>query len=244
MPRFFVKNNDIKDDFIDITGDNVNHIANALRYKVGDTILLCSEDGINYDCTICEISKTNIKTKINNSCNNNSELKININLYQAIAKGEKMDTIIQKATELGITNIYPVETQNTIVKLKDNATSKIERWNKIAREAAEQSERGSIPTVFEPIKFSSALKLAKDQGEVCVCYGREKDLNIKEYLKNISLENTNIISFFIGPEGGFSKEEIMLVDSLDIITISLGNSILRTETASLMFLSIIKYILL
>lgn len=244
MPRFFIDNSNIKNDIITINDDKVNHISNSLRYKIGDELLLCNNSGMNYDCTISNITKSEIECKVNSSYENTSELSVKIKLYQGIAKGEKMDNIIQKATELGIYEIIPTETQYTVVKLKDDnkVDNKITRWNKIVKEAAEQSERGYIPSVSNPIKLIDAFKKAKDEGKVILCYAREDNYSIKDYINENAFSKDEVISVFIGPEGGFDKKEIEEANKLNIFPVTLGKSILRTETASLMVLSIFKYL--
>ncbi len=160
MPRFFIENKDINDNKIIISGDKIKHISKVLRYKEGDLLELCNGENVFFDTTIDEITKDEIKCTIDKTFDGGEYKNLKINLYQGIAKGEKMDTIIQKATELGASSIVPVETKHTVVKLSgdDKVSKKIARWSKISEEAAEQSERGIIPCVLEPMSFINAVK--------------------------------------------------------------------------------------
>lgn len=253
MPIFFAskENIDLNNNKIHLDIETSNHISRVLRHKLGDIIEISDGNLTNYTCKITTIDTPNISLDIISSKNSSSEFPFEVNLYQGIAKGEKMDSIIQKAIELGVSNITPVETKFTVVKLNgdDKVSKKIDRWNKISKEAAKQCERGMIPTVSFPKKFKDALKESlENDGISFICYGREDNYNLKQFFKdnNISKDNLNSvkkISFFIGPEGGFDKEEIELASNMGIQSVSLGNRILRTETASGCVLSMIQYML-
>lgn len=250
MPNFFAEKNNINLETKEIILDEEtsHHISKVLRYKEGDKITASSEM-INYNCIIKSISNSNVTLSIESECENKAEYPFEVNLYQGIAKGEKMDNIIQKATELGVTNIIPVETKFTVVKLigDDKVSKKIERWNKISKEAAKQSERGRIPTVTMPLTFKESIKKCVSENSIAlVCYGRENNYNLKMFFKdkNISKENISNIksfSFFIGPEGGFDVSEIDYAKENGIESVSLGERILRTETASGALLSMLEY---
>ena len=150
MPKFFIKTDNIKEnEEIHIIGNDVNHLKNVLRKKVDDKITVCNSDtSINYECIIIEIEENEIICKIVNEEESVSESKLNITIFQGLPKADKMELIIQKATELGVKNIVPVNTKRTIVKLKDkDKQNKVSRWQKIAEVAAKQSGRDIIPKI-------------------------------------------------------------------------------------------------
>lgn len=240
MPKFFTAKNRISGNEIVLDEESSKHLIKVLRYKIGDKIDVCDGENTDYHCEILDSSE-NVKLQILSSENSKSEFPFEVILYQGIAKGEKMDNIIQKATELGITKIVPVSTKNTVVKLDGKEDKKITRWQKIALEAAKQSERGVIPVVENPISFKEAIKIASSSTSM-ICYGREDNYTLKNFFedKNVGSDTTSI-SFFIGPEGGFDPKEIEDAKSLGIEPISLGDRILRTETASIAFLSMLQY---
>ena len=248
MPKFFAeeKNIDKENKKIILDAETSHHVLKVLRYKLGDDVTISSGDLIDYDCKISNTDNFIVTLDILNEKENLSEYPFEINLYQGIAKGDKMDNIIQKATELGVTNIIPTETKFTVVKISDDKSDKkIDRWNKIAREAAKQSERGIIPTVKSPMKFKDAILECKDKIAM-VCYGREDHYNLKNFFndKNINkdnIKNIKSISFFIGPEGGFDLSEIEFAKENGIEIVSLGDKIYRTETASIVMLGMLTY---
>ncbi|NLV76009.1 MAG: 16S rRNA (uracil(1498)-N(3))-methyltransferase [Tissierellia bacterium] len=239
MHRFFVGEEQIYEEIIEILGQDTKHIKDVLRLKVGDTIEISSSNGI-YRCNIIEIYDNKIVTKIVESFQGKNEPPIHIALYQAIAKGDKMDYIIQKNTEIGVKEIYPIITNRTIVKIKDKKKeqSKLNRWRMIAEEAAKQSKRDCIPDVLDIMDFKQMLNNLKDEKNILVPYEMEKKGCLKSILGNIEGNKINII---IGPEGGFEEKEIQLLKSIGGQSVTLGPRILRTETAGLVVSTIILY---
>jgi 16S rRNA (uracil1498-N3)-methyltransferase len=172
-----------------------------------------------------------------------TELPVKLYLFQGLPKSDKMELIIQKACELGAFEIIPVATKRAVVKLDDKkAKKKTERWNSIAESAAKQSRRSIIPVVKEPMNYKEALSYAKDLDMVLIPYENYKDMTeTKQVIDEINTENIKSIGIFIGPEGGFEKEEVDMADDCGFKRISLGKRILRTETAGLMILSVIGF---
>ncbi len=238
MRKFFVEDSTIKNNKVFISGEDVNHIKNVLRLKVGDNIIVSNGKCSEYEVQIKDISSI-IEGQIIQKIENNSEPSVDITLFQGIPKGEKMELIIQKAVEVGVKKIIPVITERVIVKLDEkSAEKKAERWQKISEQAAKQCGRNVIPEVSQPISYNQALKILESYDLALVLYEKEKDKTLKEILSELS----NIpqrIAVFIGPEGGFSDKEAELVSRF--IIISLGPRILRTETAGLVAVSIILY---
>ncbi len=238
MAKFFISNNLIKDNKIFLDGENANHIINSLRCKIGEEIEISSGDGYDYICKIEEINKNSVIAKIIDCFGNESEPKTKITLYQGLPKSEKMELIIQKCVELGIDEIVPVNTDRTIVKLVGKEDKKIVRWNKISEAAAKQSRRGKIPVIQPILNFSDAIKQANKNSLNIIPYEKEKSNTIKSIIKQF---NGNSIGIFIGPEGGFSEKEITLAVENNIIPITLGKRILRTETAGFITTAILLY---
>lgn len=238
MAKFFVSNNLIKDDKVFIDGENVNHIINSLRCKIGEEIEISTGDGFDYLCKIEEISKDLVIAKIIDCFGNESEPNVKITLYQGLPKAEKMELIIQKSIELGIDEIVPINTDRTIVKLAGKEDKKLARWNKIAESAAKQSRRGKVPKVRSIINFSQAIQQASQNNLNIIPYEKEEKNSIKNIIKDF---NGKSIGIFIGPEGGFSKKEIEIAIENNIKPITLGKRILRTETAGFITTAILLY---
>ena len=239
MNRFFIDREQIIDDEIQIIGKDIKHIKNVLRLKPKDKIELVCE-GQLYISEILEIRSNMVKTLILDASEGKSEPPVHIVLFQGIAKGNKMEYIIQKSTEIGVKEIYPVITDRTIVKIKDKKKeqNKIKRWNIIAEEAAKQSKRDFLPVVNNIISFSEMIELLSNEKNIIVPYEMEKSYGLKESLKNIIAGKTNII---IGPEGGFAEDEVEMLKDIKAQVITLGPRILRTETAGLVVASIVLY---
>lgn len=240
MHRFFVKQENIKKGSIIVDGEDVQHISRVLRLQTGDRIVLCDGYGTDYLAVIESIGKNSVGTTIIEREASKGEPDIDVVLYQGIPKSAKMDTIIQKCTEMGIKRIVPVTTARTVVKLESekDEKKKVERWVKIAEEAAKQSGRGVIPQISMPMTFTQALMDAAGLDIAIVPYELEDSLGIKEALKN---GKGSRVGFFIGPEGGFEPYEIERVKEAGAVPVTLGSRILRTETAGIAVLTSIMY---
>ena len=239
MSRFFVKQEDIHSNEIYIRSEDVNHIKKVLRAQCGDVLTLCDGKGSDFEVEIKELEKDYILTSIISSMSSRSEPPIDITLFQGIPKYDKMDFIIQKSVELGVNRIVPVITDRTIVKIANisDTENKRVRWQKIALEAAKQCNRGVIPSVEVPMNFDSALKLAKESQLSIIPYEKEMQKRIKDYIS----EGIKSLAIMIGPEGGFSEDEIIKATLNTIKPITLGPRILRTETAGIVVISILMY---
>lgn len=240
MHRFFVDKDNITDEYITITGENVNHIKNVLRLKVGDEIFLCDGERNDYLVKIEAIAKDKVTGLIIDKMKSKSESDVEVILYQGMPKGSKMELIIQKATELGVSKIVPMISDRVVVKFKDykKTSKKVDRWNKIALEASKQCNRGIVPKVTSPVKFKDVLIELKDKKNIIVPYENEENISIKSVLKNISKDSVNIV---IGPEGGFEESEIENFKSINAKIVSLGSRILRTETAGIVTVALALY---
>ena len=237
MYNFFTQSAMINDRF-EIVGADFNHIKNVLRLKIGDKIII-SNNGTSNLCKIESFSDSSVIAVIEQENYNDTSLPISVTLFQGLPKSDKMELIIQKAVELGVDEIVPVEMARSIVKLDGKkADSKISRWQAIAESAAKQSKRTAIPTVNSVISFVDAIKLAKDMGVLIVPYENKDGMTATlSALKSIKRDMK--IGVMIGPEGGFDDNEIALAESAGGKVVSLGKRILRTETAAITALSMI-----
>lgn len=239
MPRFFTK--DIENNKAYIKDEDAKHIKKVLRMKIGESIDICDTNGYDYIGTIDELSDSFVCVNLNEKMPSKSEPSINLTLYQAMPKGDKMEFIIQKATELGIVKIVPFISKFCVSRPDEkSAKKKTERYQRIAFEAAKQSQRGIIPVIENQMTFDEALlEMEKSKGSM-IFY--EKATNSFKNAINISTQNQNRdISIMVGSEGGFSEEEIAQAIEKNIQIISLGNRILRCETAPLTAISVIMY---
>lgn len=238
MPKFFVSQNQINQKSIEIIGDDAKHISTVLRAKIGDKITICDKNGLDYECSILQIDKKSVTAEIDEIHKNENEPKIKITLFQSIPKLDKMETVIQKCVEIGVDRIVPVISEHTVVKINDKAEKKLERFRKIAEAAAKQCGRGKIPEVCEITNFKSAVDMAAKLDNAFIPYEKEKNRTIKSFIKEIKSKEVGI---FIGPEGGFSDDEIKLCAENGIKSVTLGKRILRTETAGLVTSVILLY---
>ena len=240
MYQFFVEEEQVHSDSISITGGDVNHIKNVLRMKNGEKIRVSSKSGQAYFCHISSILDDEVIAAIDSADETGTELDNHIVLYQGLPKGDKMELIIQKAVELGVSEIVPVAMKNCVVKLDDKkAKSKVTRWQAIAESAAKQSKRSLIPEVKMPMSYKEAVAYAKGLDVKLVPYENEHGMaGTKAAMEQIKKGES--VAVFIGPEGGFAPEEIEMVrDEMQLI--SLGRRILRTETAGMAALAILGY---
>lgn len=239
MPRYFVEPENITENEIVLVGEDVKHISTVLRSQIGEEIQVCDGCGNDYDCSIAEISKKDIRLEIIRKELSQSEPKTKVTLFQGLPKSDKMELIIQKCVEIGIETIVPVATDRAVVKLdKKDGQKKTERWQKISLSAAKQSGRGVIPKIESVMSFKEAIKLATNMEIAIIPYEKEEDFGIKEALKDFKGKELGV---FIGPEGGFSDEEIQFAIENGVKPITLGKRILRTETAAIAVSAILLY---
>ena len=241
MPKFFVEPSKISNGIITIDTDDVNHITRVLRMKTGDVITVCDSMGYDYSAEIFEINKSSVLCKEIDKTKSDTEPELKVVLFQGIPKGSKMEYIIQKTTELGIFKIVPVSMSRCVSKIenKKDGDKKKERWQKISESAAKQSGRGIVPEVEAPVSFETAVEALLKCDVVFAPYECEQDNSIKNVIKGVSGNKT--VGFIIGPEGGFSPEEIDRLTKCGIPSVTLGKRILRTETAGEAVLSMLMY---
>lgn len=242
MHWFYVEHSQIDEKSITITGSDVNHIKNVLRMQKGENLVVCDGQGVDYYCSIAELSKDEVVVDILEMNSTESELPAKIYLFQGIPKKDKMEFIIQKAVELGIFEVIPVAMKRCVAKIEDKKKEqkKLERWQGIATSAAKQSGRGVIPQIQPVMTFGEALKKAQELDCTIVPYEQAEGMvDSKKTVEKAATQKT--IGIFIGPEGGFDDSEIEKVLESGFSTMSLGKRILRTETAGLTILSILMF---
>ena len=236
MQQIFVNEGPVNDSFV-ITGDDMHHLVRVVRLKRGEVIRVSSADGLNYLCEVSDITSDELIAKVKEEVPS-TELSNKIYLFQALPKGDKMETIIEKCVELGVHEIIPVQMKNCIVKLDDKKKkSKLTRYQTVAETAAKQSKRSIIPKVADFMSFKEAFEYAKSLDILLLPY--ESKNGMQDTFDALdSIKEGMSIGVFIGPEGGFDSSEIELVrESCRII--SLGRRILRTETAAICTLSML-----
>lgn len=240
MYQFFVESGQVSEGQIEITGSDVNHIRNVLRMKPGTQVRISELQGSDYFCQIEQVGPERILARILYQEREARELPVDIVLFQGLPKGDKMEFIIQKAVELGVSEIVPVAMRNCVVKLDEKkAAAKVRRWQAIAESAAKQSKRSKIPVVHEVMNVQDAFAYGKTLDVRLVPYENQRGMErTREVLGSLKREGS--LGIFIGPEGGFDPKEIRAVEE-EAYLLSLGNRILRTETAGLVMLSMLLY---
>ena len=239
MPQFLINSENITDNTVIIDDkENYNHIARALRAKTGEELLLIDENEIQYETVISEITNNKIKTQIKNSYKSKRKLKYDLYIAISPLNSNAINTIFEKLTELGVRGFYPVYTDNCAVK-KDVIIKKIDKWQKICYEAFKQCERADIPKCFELTIIKDVIE--KDFDHILCFTERDSKYEFKTFLKNNKFKQNDKILVIIGPEGGFSKKEFEFFKEKNLNTISLGDLILKADTASITAIGNIIY---
>ena len=238
MYKFFVEDNQIENNEIKIMNDDLKHISNVLRMRIGEEILITNKNTAEtYKCSIKEINKNEAVCTIIKKEENDTEPSIKVDIFQGIPKSDKMETIIQKSVELGVSKIFPVSMKNCVAKIKDDI-KKQERWQKISEAAAKQSKRNIIPSIEKSVDIKYLCSKIDEYDLVLVAYENEDKKTIKDILKNNKVEKIAIV---VGPEGGLTEKEVEELIKCGAKAVSLGKRILRTETAPIAMLSMIMY---
>jgi 16S rRNA (uracil1498-N3)-methyltransferase len=239
MPRFYVPQPRIEKGMLRIEGDEVRHIRRVLRLRTGDEIIVFDGSAKEYEGMIVEDGPSSVVIRVQNIFSSKKESPLEITLVQSVLKGEKMDYLIQKATELGVKEIIPFFSSRSIPLLeKSKSLRRHRRWERIAIEASKQSGRGVIPKI-EPLQDYSEMLQNIPPDFLRLILWEKEGARLKEVLAG--LKEKIKIFFIVGPEGGLSQEEVDLAKEKGFIPITLGKRILRSETASLSLLSILQY---
>lgn len=235
MPHFFIDSNNKIDNKITISdADNYRHIARSLRARCGEKLLLIDENQIQYETKISEINSKEVICEIEKSYLSKRDLEFDLFLAQSPLRSDAQLTVMEKATELGVRGVYPVFTDNCALRV-----NKQEKWQKVMFEASKQCERAKIPTCFAPTTFEEILQ--KDFDKIIVLAERSTEKSLKQYLSENPTKKGEKILAIIGPEGGFSQKEFNYFRSKNLPLISLGDLILKAETAVIVTLGDIVY---
>lgn len=242
MQRYFFKDNSCLDRLnnriIINDKENFHHIKNVMRMKIGDKLIVCTNDMQEYLCEIDSITN-NVFLNILEEHHNTNELKAKITIAQGLVRREKKEEVLRRLDELGAYQYIPVEMERSIVHL-NKYNENIDRINTIIKECSEQSERGILMKYLEAISFKDFIKL-NDYDYKFVCYeesGRSNEHSLKSYLDKLKDKKILVL---VGPEGGISNKELEILDNNGFIRIGLGKRILRTETAPLFIMSVLGY---
>lgn len=239
MPHFFINSNNVFENKVLINdSENYRHIAKALRTKVGEKLLLINEKQMQYETIILEINSKEIICEIKKQYPSNRDLDFDLYLAQSPLRSDSQNTIIEKATELGVRGIYPIITDNCALN-KSVIEKKLEKWQKIMFEASKQCERANIPTCFDLTTLSEITD--KNFDKILVLAERSTEISLKQYLTQNTIKKGEKVLAIIGPEGGFSEKEFAFFKTKNLPLISLGDLILKAETAVIVTLGDIIY---
>ena len=238
MTRFFVDPSQMQGDFLVLTDENAAH-AKVLRLKAGEQVLICDGSGNECLCTISDVSPNQISLVVNNRQESSSEPKVKASIYMAFSKGDKLEHVIQKATELGAYEIIAFPSSRCVSRPDEKSLAKkLERWQKIAASAAEQSGRGYIPQVLALGSYKAALERAATADLPILFYENERATTLKMAIEE---KPFSTVSLLTGPEGGLEPKEVEMAKDAGLHICTLGSRILRCETAPLCALSAVMY---
>ena len=241
MPRFFTPSDLMEDGIIRIKGDDAFHIARSLRMAEGDTVTVCDMHGVEHTCRLTRIRDEECECEILESKSGETEPPVHITLYMAYPKGDKLETVVQKAVELGAARIVPFESSRCIKRPKaEKADKNTVRLQRIAEEAAKQCGRSRLPEVAKPISFDAMLAEANKADLPIFCYEGDGAQSLKQILSSSDGE-VKTIAVVVGSEGGFSLSEVEAAREVGARIVNLGPRILRCETAPSYVLSALSY---
>lgn len=242
MPKFFVEQDQIADHKVTLFGDDAKHISYALRMAKGERITVCDKREREYDCVLTSFEEGQVTAEIVAERVAPGEPPLSIYLYQGLPKGDKLETVIQKAVECGASEITPFESERCVARVKPEAEErKTERRNKIACEAAKQCGRGRLPSVNGTVSFDEAIQRAAQCDLALICYEDEKKTSLRQVLAEAKGRGISSVAILVGSEGGFSENEVKRANERGLLSVGLGSRILRTETAPVFVLGCLAY---
>jgi len=237
MQRYFINHSQIHNKNVEISNGDFHHIKNVMRKSIGDEVIVNTYEGQVFLCKIVNFEKSNVLLKIISDLESENNY-IHLDLGLSLTKKDNFELALKKATELGVSGIIPIETERSIVKIKDFQKKK-ERFMLICKESSEQSERTTLPQIYD-LQTLETLDLDK-YDHLFVAYARKDNKELKSFMNDVSKDDLNLV--LIGPEGGFTDKEIKNLVNKGFKTISLGKTILRAETAAIYITSIFRYML-
>lgn len=238
MHRFFVPEISEAEGEVQVKGEQAHQICHVLRLKPGDHILLVDNTGWEYEVEIAHLSGAMVQAKVikKNLCA--TEPAVKITLFQALLKTDKFEFVLQKGVELGVSNFVPFVSERCVIK--NPGENRVARWEKIVREAAEQSRRAILPNLHHVLPFKEACELARGKPSILL-WEEERRMGLSAFLRSPLFQDSHGINLFVGPEGGFPATEVTYAESSGIVPVGLGCRILRAETAGLAAVSAILY---
>lgn len=246
MQRYFVQPEQLTADTVTITGEDVKHISRVMRSKIGDEVIV--SDGVARVgiAKIIAMDVQQVQANIIEWLASQSEPRVQVTIAQSLPKGDKMEVVIQKCTEIGAATFLPFLSSRTVVQYDNKKEAKrSERWRKIAKEAAEQAHRDVIPQVLPPVTWKQLLSTFSGYDLVCFCYEKEEGKQLRDivapFVKGMDENRQYRVAIVVGPEGGFTEQEVEEAEGANAIAIGLGARILRTETAAMAALTCIMY---
>lgn len=244
MNRFYITPEEFEKDTIQLTGDNYKHAKKVLRLKAGDQVEIYNGQNLKSIGKVSKIDNNAVEVVLSNKEETERENKCaHVDLFQGVPKKGKLELIIQKNTELGVNNIYPFYSKYSVPTNSKNTSKKYDRYNRVALEASKQCGRGIVPKVVELKDFSGLIENLENYDLILMAYENEENKTLKDVVDSLErLDEPRKIAIIIGPEGGFSEEEVNLLKDNQAEVITLGNRILRTETAGMSLLSQLNYI--
>jgi len=238
MTRFFVTAEEMQQDFLVLTGENAQH-AKVLRLKAGEQVLVCDGEGAEAMCTVSDVSPGQISLVVSSRQQSETEAAVWVSVYMAFPKADKLEHVIQKATELGAHEIVAFPSARCVSRPDEKSLKKkLERWQKIAASAAEQSGRGRVPQVITLGSYGEALKRAAQADKAILFYENERATTLRMALETGEYRTVSLLT---GPEGGLEEKEVSRAQAAGLQVCTLGRRILRCETAPLCALSAVMY---
>ncbi|WP_240416943.1 16S rRNA (uracil(1498)-N(3))-methyltransferase [Paenibacillus periandrae] len=250
MQRYFIAPEQFTEAAVTISGDDAHHLVRVMRAKEGEQVIVSDGESREALVRIRELDKDQVTADIVELLSMNHEANVEVWIAQSLPKGDKMETVIQKGTEIGAARFIPFISERTVVQLDAKKEGKrVERWQKIAKEAAEQAHRNRVPVVDIPLTWKALLQQAGLADAAWICYEKENGLQLRQQIqaalasRQVTDTSTDKIKLMliVGPEGGFSEREVEAAEAAGCRSISLGKRILRTETAAMVGLTCILY---
>lgn len=236
MHRFFIPLESFNGETVHFPKNESRQLASVLRARTSDVVIALDNSGMEFIVELQHVAPTNVSGKIICTRKSLGDPRVKVTLFQSIIRQDKFEYVLQKGTEVGISTFVPISTERVMIK-SSGLEKKYARWNRILKEAAEQCNRGSIPSLYFPESFPSALDTFTGLG--LIPWEEEKQLGIQTFIRDVLHSEVEEISIFIGPEGGFTKQEISCALRNNITAITLGQRIFRTETAGLVTAAIL-----
>ena len=246
MTYLFIEPEQLRHGRVTVTGADAHHLSRVLRCRVGEEVILADGRGQRYRSRIVALRREMVTLEVLHTLEPPPPLPVEVTLCQAIAKGEKMDWIVQKATEVGVARVVPVLTEHTVVRVRtpEEAARKQARWQRVAKEAAQQSRRPTLPEIAPPERLERACRWVEVADLALLCNAAEEQPVrpvLRQMASQVGAANPARVTLFVGPEGGFSPAERGMLTAAGAVSVSLGPTILRTETAALVALALVMY---